>query len=248
MNTTRDLHQAAEQISKARHLVAFTGAGISVESGIPTFRGKGGIWDQYDPIILEIDYFKQHSEKAWPLIKDMFYKVIDKAQPNPGHQVLADWEQAGLLKTIITQNIDNLHQKAGNRHVIEFHGNTRDLVCMNCHIITPVSQADMTQNPVTCPRCSGLLKPDFVFFGEPIPPEAYQKSLQHTLAADVYLILGTTGIIMPASLLPYEAKKNGATIIEINVAPSNYTNTISDMFLQGKASDILKRLKHLMLP
>ena len=243
----KDLQLAAAQIGKARHLVAFTGAGISAESGIPTFRGKGGIWDQYDPIILDIDYFKQHADKAWPLIKDMFYNVIDKAQPNPAHRVLAHWEQSGLLRTIITQNIDNLHQKAGNKHVIEFHGNTRDLVCLNCHKTTPVSQADMSQNPVTCPHCGGLLKPDFVFFGEPIPAAAYQKSLEHTLAADVYLIIGTTGIIMPASLLPYEAQKNGATIIEINVSPSNCTNSISDIFLQGKASDILKQLDHLIL-
>ena len=243
----KDLQLAAAQIGKARHLVAFTGAGISAESGIPTFRGKGGIWDQYDPIILDIDYFKQHADKAWPLIKDMFYNVIDKAQPNPAHRVLAHWEQSGLLRTIITQNIDNLHQKAGNKHVIEFHGNTRDLVCLNCHKTTPVSQADMSQNPVTCPHCGGLLKPDFVFFGEPIPAAAYQKSLEHTLDADVYLIIGTTGIIMPASLLPYEAQKNGASIIEINVSPSNYTNSISDIFLQGKASDILKQLDHLIL-
>ena len=243
----KDLQLAAAQIGKARHLVAFTGAGISAESGIPTFRGKGGIWDQYDPIILDIDYFKQHADKAWPLIKDMFYNVIDKAQPNPAHQVLAHWEQSGLLRTIITQNIDNLHQKAGNKHVIEFHGNTRDLVCLNCHKTTPVSQADMSQNPVTCPHCGGLLKPDFVFFREPIPAAAYQKSLGHTLEADVYLIIGTTGIIMPASLLPYEAQKNGASIIEINVSPSNYTDSISDIFLQGKASDILKQLDHLIL-
>ncbi len=243
----KDLQLAAAQIGKARHLVAFTGAGISAESGIPTFRGKGGIWDQYDPIILDIDYFKQHADKAWPLIKDMFYNVIDKAQPNPAHRVLAHWEQSGLLRTIITQNIDNLHQKAGNKHVIEFHGNTRDLVCLNCHKTTPVSQADMSQNPVTCPHCGGLLKPDFVFFGEPIPAAAYQKSLKQSLDADVYLIIGTTGIIMPASLLPYEAQKNGATIIEINVSPSNYTDSISDIFLQGKASDILKQLDHLIL-
>jgi len=240
---TKDIQNAAEIIKNAQHLVAFTGAGISAESGIPTFRGKGGIWDKYDPIILDIDYFKQNPEKAWPHIKDMFYNVIDKAQPNPAHFVLANWEKQNLLKAIITQNIDNLHQKAGNKNVIEFHGNTRDLVCMKCGKITPVKQADMTQNPVTCPHCGGLLKPDFVFFGEPIPPKAYEQSLRHTNQADVYLVIGTTGIIMPASLLPYEAHKNGATIIEINVTPSNYTEQITDIFLQGKASEVLQNLE-----
>jgi len=237
-----NLQKASTIIKNASHLVAFTGAGISAESGIPTFRGKGGIWDKYDPIILEIDYFKNNPEKAWPHIKDMFYNVVDKAQPNPAHHVLAQWEQKGLLKAIITQNIDNLHQKAGNKNVIEFHGNTRDLVCLKCGKITPVKEADMQQNPVLCPHCGGLLKPDFVFFGEPIPPKAYEESLYHSRKADVYLIIGTTGIIMPASLLPYEADRNQAQIIEINVAASNYTHTITDIFLEGKASEILELL------
>ncbi len=237
-----NFEEAIKVIKNARHMVAFTGAGISAESGIPTFRGKGGIWDKYDPVILDIDYFTQHPEQAWPHIKDMFYNVIDKAEPNPAHYVLADWERQGLLKAIITQNIDNLHQKAGNRNVIEYHGNTRDLVCMKCGRITPVKEADMQQNPVTCPHCGGLLKPDFVFFGEPIPAQAQQQSILHTQKADVYLVIGTTGIIMPASLLPYQAAENGATIIEINVTPSNYTNTITDIFLQGKAGSVLSEL------
>jgi len=246
MTNTKNIKEARKLIRNALHLVAFTGAGISAESGIPTFRGKGGIWDKYDPIILEIDYFKQHPDQAWPLIKDMFYNVIDKAKPNVAHQVLADWESKGLLKAVITQNIDNLHQKAGNKKVIEFHGNTRDLICLDCQKITPVKEADMQQNPVTCPHCGGVLKPDFVFFGEPIPPNAYTSSLEHTNQADIYLIIGTTGIIMPASLIPYEAKKKGVKIIEINVTPSNYTSTITDIFLQGKAGNIFGELKKLV--
>jgi len=242
----KNIHKAAQILKNARHLTAFTGAGISAESGIPTFRGKGGIWDKYDPVILEIDYFRKNPEKAWPLIKDMFYNVIDIARPNPAHYVLAEWEKKGLLKAIITQNIDNLHQKAGNKQVIEFHGNTRDLVCLQCGKITPVKEADMTQNPVTCPQCGGVLKPDFVFFGEPIPPQAYEQSLYHSRQADVYLIIGTTGIIMPASLLPYEAKRNKAIIVEINLTPSNFTEQITDFFLQGKASDVLSRLNTLI--
>jgi NAD-dependent deacetylase len=243
MTEQENILKAAQTIKNAQHLVAFTGAGISAESGIPTFRGKGGIWDQYDPIILDIDYFTKHPGKAWPHIKDMFYNVIDKARPNAAHKVLADWERKGLLKSIITQNIDNLHQKAGSQKVIEYHGNTRDLVCLNCGAVVPVKEADMSQNSVTCPKCGGLLKPDFVFFGEPIPPQAAEASLLETQQADVYLIIGTTGIIMPASLLPYEAKKKGAKIIEINVVPSNYTNTITDIFLQGKAGEMLPKLQ-----
>ena len=239
----QNIDKATEIIKKARHMVVFTGAGISAESGIPTFRGKGGIWDKYDPKILDIDFFTHNPEKAWPHIKEMFYNIIDKAKPNKAHFVLADWEAQGQVLSIITQNIDNLHQKAGSEKVIEFHGNTRNLVCMNCKKITKVSNADMSQNPVNCPHCGGLLKPDFVFFGEPIPPNAYQKAIEETLLADVYLIIGTTGIIMPASLLPYEAHKNKAKIIEINVNPSNYTQQITDIFLQGKATEILNELQ-----
>ncbi len=240
-----DFESAARLIKNAKHLTAFTGAGISAESGIPTFRGKEGIWNKYDPIILDIDYFKSNPEKAYPLIKEMFYEIIDKAQPNKAHKILGQWEREGILKAIITQNIDNLHQKAGNKNVIEFHGNTRDLVCMNCGEKFSVNSIDFEQNPVICPKCGGLLKPDFVFFGEPIPADAYKQSVFHTLASDVYLVIGTTGIIMPASLLPYEAKKNGAKIIEINTEPSEYTEKITDIFLQGKATEILDKLNNL---
>ncbi len=242
-----NLQKAAQLLEGSQYLVAFTGAGISAESGIPTFRGEGGIWDRYDPIILDIEYFKQNAAKAWPKIKEMFYKTIDKAQPNPAHKILAQWEKRGLLKSTITQNIDNLHQKAGQKQVIEFHGNTRDLICLNCNKKWPVKKVDFNQNPVKCPVCGGILKPDFVFFGEPIPSQAYQDAVNATLQADLYILIGTTGIIMPASLLPYEAKKNGAKILEINLEPSNYTNTITDIFLQGKAGQLLPALEEILL-
>jgi len=236
------ISRAANLIAGSKHLVAFTGAGISAESGIPTFRGPGGIWDKYDPVVLDIDYFIHHYEQVWPVIKDMFYTVIDRAQPNPAHYTLARWEKEGLLKAIITQNIDNLHQKAGSRNVIEYHGNTRQAVCLDCGRTVPLTKEILAQDVPRCPHCGGRLKPDFVFFGEPIPAEAAQKSLEHTLKSDIYLVIGTTGIIMPASLLPYEAKKNGATIIEINLNPSEYTGRITDIFLQGKAGEILPAL------
>jgi len=242
MNKTHLISQAARRIAQAKHLVAFTGAGISAESGIPTFRGPGGIWDKYDPVVLELDYFLQNYDKVWPVIKDMFYTVIDKAEPNPAHYTLAKWEKEGLLKAIITQNIDNLHQKAGSRNVIEYHGNTRQAVCLDCGRTVPLTPEILQMEVPRCPHCGGRLKPDFVFFGEPIPPDAAEKALQHTLLSDVYLVIGTTGVIIPASLLPYEAKKNGATIIEVNLNPSEYTGRITDIFLQGKAGEILPAL------
>ncbi|NPA43491.1 MAG: NAD-dependent deacylase [Chlorobi bacterium] len=236
------LEEAARRIARARHLVAFTGAGISAESGIPTFRGPGGIWDKYDPQVLELDFFLRNYDRVWPVIKDMFYTVIHKAEPNPAHYTLADWEKRGLLKAVITQNIDNLHQKAGSRNVIEYHGNTRQAVCLDCGRTVPLTEEILSQQVPRCPHCGGRLKPDFVFFGEPIPPEAARKALEHTLRSDVYLVIGTTGIIIPASLLPYEAKRNGATVIEVNLHPSEYTGKITDIFLQGKAGEILPAL------
>ncbi len=176
----------------------------------------------------------------------MFYKDIGRAQPNPAHRVLAQWENQGLLKAIITQNIDRLHQKAGSRNVIEYHGNAEELVCMSCGRRFLVKDfLDNDQAP-RCPVCGGLLKPDFVFFGEPIPAEAAQEALRHSVQSDVYLVIGTTGVIMPASLLPYEAKKNGALIIEINPEESEYTSRITDIHLKGKASETLQALHRLV--
>ncbi len=235
------IKQAAELIKNSSRTVAFTGAGISVESGIPPFRGDGGLWNKYDPIILDIDYFKQNTEKAWVVIKELFYDFMGIAEPNAAHFALTKMEKAGLLQSIITQNIDNLHQKAGNSEVYEFHGNSRDLVCMNCSKKHTVSDVDLSVLPPLCEKCGGILKPDFVFFGEPIPEPANSKSWAEADNADVFILIGTTGEIMPASMIPFRAKEKGKKIIEINITTSNYTS-IADVFLQGKATEMMKML------
>ena len=235
------LLQAAELIRNSSRTVAFTGAGISVESGIPPFRGEGGLWNKYDPIILDIDYFKQNPEKAWVVIKELFYDFMGVAEPNAAHLGLAELEKAGVLQSIITQNIDNLHQRAGNREVYEFHGNSRDLICMDCSKIHKVSEVGLSSLPPKCDKCGGLLKPDFVFFGEPIPEPASSKSWAEANNADVFILIGTTGEIMPASMIPFRAKENGKKIIEINITTSNYTS-IADVFLKGKATEMMTLL------
>jgi NAD-dependent deacetylase len=231
------IERAAEIISNARHVTAFTGAGISVESGIPPFRGPNGLWNKYDPKFLDIYYFNRDPEKSWKLIKEIFYDFFGKAKPNAAHFALAELEKLGLLKAIITQNIDNLHQEAGSQTVYEFHGNSRQLTCTNCGAIYPASEKLLETLPPRCEKCGGILKPDFIFFGEPIPEPARSKSFEEAELADVFLVIGTTGEIMPASLIPREAKSNGATIIEINTEPSNYTYEITDVFLKGKATE-----------
>ncbi len=235
--------KAAEIIKNSKNLVAFTGAGISVESGIPPFRGPTGLWSKYDPKILDIDFFMQNPEISWKYIKEIFYDYMKNIQPNKAHYFLADLEKKGILKGIITQNIDNLHQKAGNKNVVEFHGTANKLECINCKNKFLSNTVSLDNLPPLCPKCGGLLKPDFVFFGEPIPSDAFEKSIYLMQNTDALLVIGTTGEIMPASELPYIAKENGAKIIEINIEESNYTSKITDVFLKGKATKVAENLE-----
>jgi len=233
------VRKAADIIKNASHATAFTGAGISVESGIPPFRGADGLWNKYDPQLLELQYFLQHPEESWRVIKEIFYDTFDNASPNRAHEVLAEMEKAGYLKEIITQNIDNLHQGAGSTIVHEFHGNSTNLICTKTGESLPAAHADLDAIPPMHPATGGLLKPDFIFFGEGIPADAYQASIQAARISDVFILIGTTGEIMPASQIPLMAKENGAVIIEVNIEESNYTANITDIFLPGKATMIM---------
>jgi NAD-dependent deacetylase len=234
--------QAAELIKYSAHTVAFTGSGISVESGIPPFRGGNGLWTKYDPGFLDINFFHNHPEKSWPLIKEIFCDYYGKVKPNAAHFSLATMEKTGLLHSVITQNIDNLHQEAGSRLVYELHGSCRYLVCEKCLKKYPVSAIDLAKLPPLCSVCGAVLKPDFVFFGEPLQEPANTDSLAEVRNARVFLLIGTSGEVMPSSLIPIEAKKNKSKIIEINTAPSNYSSKITDIFIQGKATEIMEEL------
>ncbi len=236
--TKVNIEKAAKIIKSAKHVTAFTGAGISVESGIPPFRGDGGIWGKYDPKILDLPYFLANPLDSWIVIKEIFYEFFGKAKPNNAHKMLAEMESLGWLKAIITQNIDNLHQEAGSKNVIEFHGNSKILVCTNCGNKELINKINLGKLPPKCEKCKSLLKPDFIFFGEGIPQNAYQQSQSEVKNADVFILVGTSGSVIPASYLPFEAKKNGATIIEINPEKTNYTDEITDVFIRAKAGEI----------
>ncbi len=238
----KNIKQAVELIKHSKYTTAFTGAGISVESGIPPFRGDTGLWSKYDPIVLDINYFKTNPLESWKVIKEIFYDFFGKANPNGAHMALAEMEDKGLIKNIITQNIDNLHQLAGSKTVYEFHGNSHSLICTKCSKKFSLNDINLNKLPVLCDSCGGLVKPDFIFFGEGIPPIAYQKSIEASENADIFLIIGTTGEIMPASQIPYLAKEKGAKIIEINPERSNFTNTITDIFIQKKATIAMKQI------
>ena len=239
----KNIISAAGWIANAKHLVAFTGAGISVESGIPPFRGEEGLWNKYDPMALDINYFLQNPVDSWHVIFEIFYHYFLEARPNQAHKLLSRLENSGILKAVITQNIDNLHQEAGSGHVIEYHGNSKYLICEICGKRYPVAEIDFNPLPPRCALDQKVLKPDFVFFGEAIPEEAAEEAVQEVHNADLLLIIGTTGDVVPANMLPGIAKSAGAKIIEINPEPSGYSATITDLFLQGKAGDICSRLE-----
>lgn len=237
-----NIDRAAEIIKLSKHTTVFTGAGISVESGISPFRGVGGLWNKYDPGYFEIDYFLSHPEHSWQLIKEIFYEHFGRARPNAAHICIAALEEKGYVKAVITQNIDNLHQEAGTKTVYEFHGNSQSLSCLHCKSKYSLKEISFEKPVPGCPVCAGILKSDFVFFGEPIPEEARRGSFSEAFSADVFLLIGTTGEVMPAAQIPFLAKSNGAKIIEINVEGSNYTYNITDIFLQGKAAEVMSDL------
>jgi len=234
--------RAADILRSAKRVTAFTGAGISVESGIPTFRGKSGLWNRYDPKFLDINYFLTFPDECWGRIKEIFYDFFGQAKPNAAHYALHELEAMSLLDVVITQNIDNLHQEAGNSTVYEYHGTARFLVCMECGKKYHVSEVDLIKLPPCCISCGGILKPDFVFFGEGIPEPASSMSALEAEKSDVFLLIGTSGKVTPACYIPYMAKENGARIIEINTEASAYTHAISDVFLKGRATEVMEAL------
>ena len=222
--------------------MAFTGAGISVESGIPPFRGPGGLWHKYDPDFIELNYFYAHPERSWAQIREVFYDNWGSALPNGAHRAVAALEQEGFLHTVVTQNIDCLHQRAGSKHVLEFHGTLDKLVCMECDARFDTTRELIAPERPSCPKCGGLLKPDFVFFSEGIPEDAFHGSFAAAADCDYVIVIGTTGEVMPACEVPREAKRHGAKIIEINLQESAYTNSITDLFLHGRAVEVMETL------
>lgn len=234
--------KAARMIKSSKRCVAFTGAGISVESGIPPFRGENGLWNKYDPQTFDIQFFNQYTRQSWEAIRDIFYDLFGMVKPNPAHYALAELEANKILSSVITQNVDNLHYDAGSKIVHEFHGSLKKLVCLNCKTKYLISQIDLNVLPPTCEKCSGILKPDVIFFGEAIPEPAKTNAFNETKKADCFILIGTTGTVAPANMIPSQAKSNGAKIIEINPCQSEYTPRLTDIFLEDKATTAMEQL------
>ena len=206
--------EVAELLTNNRECVALTGAGISAESGIATFRSKGGLWEDYDPMIYaSIDTFRQDPSKYWTIRGD-FIREYDNYQPNPAHHALAELEDMGIVRHVITQNIDGLHKKAGSRNVIEIHGSLRETYCLECgkEYLAPHVPAGV---PPYC-DCGGVLKPNTVLFGEQLPHEALEQAYREVQTCRAMLVIGTSAVVQPAASLPTIAKQNNAGIVEIN--------------------------------
>jgi NAD-dependent deacetylase len=236
------IKEAASLLRSAKHLTAFTGAGISVESGIPPFRGAGGLWERYDPRLLELSYFRRHPKECWVVLRELFYDHLSQARPNEAHRVLAAWEARGLLKAVITQNIDNLHSQAGSLNVLELHGCTRSLSCPLCGGAVAADPHLLAVLPPLC-TCGGVLKPDLVFFGEELPQRTWLAAQAAVKSSDVLLVIGSTGEVYPAASLPFQAAEQGTRIIEINPKPSGFTGKATDIFIALAAGPALACLE-----
>ena len=241
------INRAVQDILTAKKTIVLTGAGISVESGIPDFRSDQGLWSKYDPEeYAHIDAFRAQPEKVWGMLKEMMELII-KAKPNPAHRGLALLEEMGFLSSVITQNVDGLHQAAGNKRVIEFHGTHRTLSCLNCGLKRDISMFSLEQLPSKCPTCEALLKPDVIFFGEPIPREAYAMAYSEARSCDLVMVIGTSAAVQPAADIPRVAKTYGATVTEINVEETFLTDRVADYTILGPCAvtipEIVKRVE-----
>lgn len=248
----QSIRKAAKLLLSASNAVALTGAGISTESGIPDFRSPGGLWTKVDPGEFSIDRFLQNPERFWRLHLEL--KVsgefnIASAIPNPAHIALARLEQQGIIKCVITQNVDNLHQKAGSVEVVEFHGNMLRAACIRCKSSEPIEDVEARfstgdPNAIRCRRCDGVLKPDAVFFGEAIPAKAMTISQVQAQKCDVLLVIGTSLQVYPAAQIPMAVKLKypPATVIEINREPSALHQQVTDILLLGSAGGVMKQL------
>ncbi len=220
---------AARLVQGANKTIALTGAGVSTESGIPDFRSKGGLWSRFDPMEYgTFGAFQRDPVKVWRMVAELL--AIVEARPNKGHMAMAALEEAGLLAGIITQNIDSLHQKAGSRNVVEFHGTLASFTCLPCQAGYPLSLIKGQALPPLCPRCRAVLKPDVVFFDEEIPAAALMRSRDLVHQADLLIVAGTSCAVEPAATFPETVLAQGGKLIEINKEP----------VLTGKAEVVLK--------
>jgi NAD-dependent deacetylase len=243
--------RAARLVAEASSVVALTGAGLSVESGIPPFRGPGGLWTKYgEPPLDGYQRFLRDPRKAWqdrlsprePWAQALA-ETLGAAKPNAGHRALAELEAIGRCDAVITQNIDDLHRQSGTRCLIEIHGNHKLLRCLGCvaRFGAGELEIDSERLPPRCPRCAGIVKGDTVHFGEPIPADVLRRCHQVVEHADCMLVVGTSATVYPAAEFPLEVLRRGGTLIEVNPEPSELSE-LALLSLRGPAGAVLSKL------
>jgi NAD-dependent deacetylase len=243
------LARAAELLAAARKGLAFTGAGVSAESGIPTFRGEGGLWTRYDPIkVASIDFFMADPSAYWKVSRDRG-RVALAARPNPAHLALAALEKRGRLVGVVTQNTDGLHQDSGSRRVLEVHGSGKTVQCLGCG--ARERRADVqarleAEMPPRCKVCGGMfLKPTVVLFGEPMPYAVVQEAFALAREADVVLVVGSSLVVYPAADIPLEAARSGARMIVVNAETTPF-DELAEVVIHGKAGEVLPEIVKLI--
>jgi len=226
-------------------VVVLTGAGISAESGIPTFRGKDGLWNRYNPIDLATpEAFRKDPKLVWEWY-DWRRQLIAKAQPNKGHRMIAYMEGKIEDFWLITQNVDGLHQKAGSKKVIELHGNIWKVRCLECGVEYFEYTAPLPELPPRCKECGGMLRPAVVWFGESLPMDALTKAHKVSKEADLFIVVGTSAQVYPAAELPLIAKREGANLVEVNPEETSIT-PYADVSVRERASTGLKKVLDLL--
>jgi NAD-dependent deacetylase len=240
---TENIAKIADRIQAGRNNIVFTGAGISTESGIPDYRSQGGIWDKFRPVYFdEFMSSREAREEYWRRWVEL-YEGLAKAQPNPAHRAVAELCQAGLVQTVITQNIDGLHQASGipADRIIELHGNTRRIRCMHCRKVSSTDEVwQRLANGDTAPQCScgGYLKPDTISFGQAMPVAEVERAVALSQACDFFMVVGSTLLVQPAAHMPFYAKNNGAWLAIVNLSATPCDN-ICDARVQAAAGKVL---------
>jgi NAD-dependent deacetylase len=253
--TDTALQTAAALLRSAQHAVVFTGAGISTPSGIPDFRSHGtGLWERDNPMeVASLGVFQSRPERFYGWLRPLLQSIW-AASPNPAHTALAQLEAAGMVKAVITQNIDNLHQRSGSRNIYEVHGSLRSMTCPRCHATYPSEQfraqiESAGQGPADlphCPNCARVLKPDIVLFGENLPFDTWSEAEEHCRQADLILVAGSSLEVWPAASLPETAVENGARLIINNLSPTHLDGR-ADVLLPANVADILPKIVSLVL-